>query len=190
MKTETKWKAKKSWREKMKVEQEPKIVKLPPEGWQRMGGRTMLVSTPHDVDALIRKIPKGKVATSAQLRQKLAEDAGAECACPTSTGIFVRIAAEAAEEAIHRRAALAAPVARLVRKAHGLRPTIDLDADRDDRRFHLLDDVGESDRALRALRISDAGHSGLGGEAGCTDQDAGAEDGNGTKKDESARAER
>ena len=63
-----------------------------------MGGKTMLVSTPRDVDALIRTIPKGKVATSAQLRQRLAHDFGAECACPTSTGIFVRIAAEAAEE--------------------------------------------------------------------------------------------
>ncbi len=58
----------------------------------------MLVSTPRDVNALICKIPKGKVVTSALLRQRLASDFGAECACPTSTGIFVRIAAEAAEE--------------------------------------------------------------------------------------------
>lgn len=120
MKTETKWKAKKSWREKMKVEQEPKIVKLPPEGWQRMGGRTMLVSTPHDVDALIRKIPKGKVATSAQLRQRLAEDAGAECACPTSTGIFVRIAAEAAEEERAEGAKRVTPYWRVLAKDGGL----------------------------------------------------------------------
>lgn len=88
----------KSWREKLEVDKEPKIVKLPPEGWAKMGGRTMLVSTPRDVDALIRKIPKGKLITSALLRERLARDFGAECACPTSTGIFVRIAAEAAEE--------------------------------------------------------------------------------------------
>lgn len=91
-------KTRKSWREKMKADQQPKIVNLPPEGWKKMGGRTMLVSTPRDVDSLMRKIPKGKVVTSALLRQKLADDFGAECACPTSTGIFVRIAAEAAEE--------------------------------------------------------------------------------------------
>ncbi|HEY3293941.1 MAG TPA: hypothetical protein VGL38_00730 [bacterium] len=88
----------KSWREKMQTEQQPKIVQIPLEGQKRMGGATMLVSTPHDVDAMIRTVPKGKLITSAQMRSKLAAEAGAECACPTSTGIFIRIAAEAAEE--------------------------------------------------------------------------------------------
>jgi hypothetical protein len=88
----------KSWHEKLHNGQEPKIVAIPPEGWKRMGGATMLVSTPLDVDAAIRTVPKGKLVTSGQLRTKLAHDHGAECACPTSTGIFVRIAAEAAEE--------------------------------------------------------------------------------------------
>jgi hypothetical protein len=93
-----KFTTRKSWSEKMRTAQQPKIVEIPPEGWKRMGGATMLVSTPKDVDAMIRTVPKGKLITSAQLRSKLAQAAGAECACPTSTGIFVRIAAEAAEE--------------------------------------------------------------------------------------------
>jgi len=88
----------KSWREKMQNGQQPKIVEIPPEAWKKMGGATMLVSTPADVEAMMRTVPKGKLITSAQLRAKLAAQAGAECACPTSTGIFVRIAAEAAEE--------------------------------------------------------------------------------------------
>ncbi len=100
-------KTRKTWREKMETDQQPKIVNLPPEGWAKMGGKTMLVSTPRDVEALIRKIPKGKVITSPLLRQKLAIDFGAECTCPTSTGIFIRIAAEAAEE---DRAAGATPI--------------------------------------------------------------------------------
>ena len=94
----TKFTTRKSWREKMQNGQQPKIVQLPPEAWDKMGGATMLVSTPCDVEAMIRTVPKGKLITSAQLRKKLAHAAGAECACPTSTGIFVRIAAEAAEE--------------------------------------------------------------------------------------------
>ncbi len=110
----------KSWREKMKLDQQPKIVKLPPEGWVKMGGRTMLVSTPRDVDALIRKIPKGKVVTSALLREKLAHDFGAECACPTSTGIFVRIAAEAAEEDRAEGAKRITPYWRVLAKDGGL----------------------------------------------------------------------
>jgi alkylated DNA nucleotide flippase Atl1 len=93
-----KFTTRKSWSEKMQVAQQSKIVKLPPEAWEKMGGATMLVSTPHDVDAMIRTVPKGKLMTSRQLRARLAREAGAECACPTSTGIFVRIAAEAAEE--------------------------------------------------------------------------------------------
>jgi alkylated DNA nucleotide flippase Atl1 len=113
-------KTRKSWREKMQLEQHPKIVELPEEGWQRMGGRTMLVSTPHDVDALIRKIPKGKIATSAQLRQKLASDFGAECTCPTSTGIFVRIAAEAAEEERAEGAKRITPYWRVIAKEGSL----------------------------------------------------------------------
>jgi hypothetical protein len=91
-------KTRKSWKEKLHNGQEPKIVKIPPEGRSRMGGATMLVSTPLDVDAMIRTVPKGKLISSNLLRARLAEKFGAECACPTSTGIFVRIAAEAAEE--------------------------------------------------------------------------------------------
>jgi hypothetical protein len=87
-----------SFREKMQNAKPAKIEKLPPEAWKKMGGATMLVSCPLDVDAMMRTVPKGKLMTSAQLRAKLAANAGAECACPTSTGIFVRIAAEAAEE--------------------------------------------------------------------------------------------
>jgi len=94
----TKFATRKSWHEKLNNGQKPKIIELPPEAWKKMGGATMLVSTPWDVDAMIRTVPKGKLITSAQLRAKLAAKAGAECACPISTGIFVRIAAEAAEE--------------------------------------------------------------------------------------------
>jgi hypothetical protein len=110
----------KSWREKMLEGREHKIVDLPPEGWQKMGGRTMLVSTPVEVDAAIRTIPKGKLITSAQLRQKLASEAGAECACPTSTGIFVRIAAEAAEEARAEGKSRITPYWRVIRPDGGL----------------------------------------------------------------------
>jgi hypothetical protein len=49
-------------------------------------------------DALIRRVPKGKVATVLQLREVLAKGNRVDIACPLCTGIFVRIAAEAAEE--------------------------------------------------------------------------------------------
>jgi alkylated DNA nucleotide flippase Atl1 len=64
----------------------------------RFGSGMMLIPTPKLVDELIRKIPKGKLATVSELRRKLAADFKADVTCPLTTGIFVRIAAEAAEE--------------------------------------------------------------------------------------------
>ncbi len=58
----------------------------------------MFIPKPLDVDALIKKVEKGRLATADQIRKRLAMDAEAEYSCPLVTGIFLRIAAEAAEE--------------------------------------------------------------------------------------------
>ena len=87
-----------TWREKLEKEQEPKIVDIPPKMAKRFGTGKMLIPRPLDVDALIRKVKKGKLVTQAQIRERLAKDFHADCACPITTGIFIRIAAEAAEE--------------------------------------------------------------------------------------------
>ena len=87
-----------SWREKLERVQDPKIVAIPPKMQKRFGRGKMLIPRPLDVDALIRKVPRGKLVTQAQLREKLARSSGADVACPITTGIFVRIAAEAAAE--------------------------------------------------------------------------------------------
>ena len=58
----------------------------------------MVIPTPSLVDTLIRKVPKGRLVTVNELRRKLAQDFAADVACPLTTGIFVRIVAEAAEE--------------------------------------------------------------------------------------------
>jgi hypothetical protein len=75
-----------------------KVVPIPPGMQKRYGVGTMLIPRPLEVDALIRKVRKGRLVTSSQIRSKLAADAGADHACPFSTGLFIRIAAEAAEE--------------------------------------------------------------------------------------------
>ena len=48
--------------------------------------------------AMIRKIPRGQVSTLAQIRRRLARWHNADVTCPLVTGIFLRIAAEPAEE--------------------------------------------------------------------------------------------
>jgi alkylated DNA nucleotide flippase Atl1 len=90
-------KSKLSWREKLEKPQEPKLVKVPPK-MTRFGKGTMLIPTPLLVDEIVRRIPKGRLVTVGEIRRKLAADFGADVTCPLTTGIFVRIAAEAAEE--------------------------------------------------------------------------------------------
>ena len=58
----------------------------------------MLVPSPLLIDKTIRKIPKGKLATVNILRDRLANVFQADMACPLTTGIFLNIAANTAEE--------------------------------------------------------------------------------------------
>jgi hypothetical protein len=58
----------------------------------------MFIAKPLEVDALIRLTKKGMLITVAEIRAKLARDHNADTTCPLTTGIFVRIAAETAEE--------------------------------------------------------------------------------------------
>ena len=93
----SKFKSRTSWREKLEKPQEPKLVKVPPR-MSQFGKGMMLIPTPMLVDNLIRKIPKGRLVTVGEIRRKLAADFSADVTCPLTTGIFIRIAAEAAEE--------------------------------------------------------------------------------------------
>ena len=99
-----KFRSRTRWREKLEKPQEPKVVQIPPT-MSRFGKGTMLIPTPMLVDGLIRQVPKGKLITSGGLRRKLSMDFKTDVTCPLTTGIFVRIAAEAAEEdrANHKR---------------------------------------------------------------------------------------
>jgi hypothetical protein len=58
----------------------------------------MAIAHPLDLDALIRRVHKGRVITQTQLRQRLARKYKADHTCPLTTGIFVRIVSEVAEE--------------------------------------------------------------------------------------------
>ena len=109
------------WREKLEKPQEPKVVQIPPK-MSRFGKGTMLIPTPMLVDELIRKVPKGKLITSSELRRKLASDFATNVTCPLTTGIFVRIAAEAAEEDRTNGKRRFTPYWRVVKDDGGLNP--------------------------------------------------------------------
>jgi 6-O-methylguanine DNA methyltransferase, DNA binding domain len=94
----TRFKSRTSWREKLEKPQQPKVVSIAPR-MSHFGQGTMLIPTPKLVDETIRQVPKRKLVTVGEIRRKLAADFAADVTCPLTTGIFVRIAAEAAEEA-------------------------------------------------------------------------------------------
>jgi hypothetical protein len=109
------FKSRKTWREKLERVQEPKVIQVRPRMQKRFGTGTMLIPRPLDVDSLIRKIPRGRLATQSQIRARLAKDCGADVTCPITTGIFVRIAAEAANEDMESGKKRVTPYWRVVR---------------------------------------------------------------------------
>jgi alkylated DNA nucleotide flippase Atl1 len=96
---ETNLKTHKSWREKLVASNGlPKVEKITGKMSKRWGTGTVVIPAPREVDELMRKVPKGKVTTINQIREKLAKKHGATIGCPITTGIFAWIAAHAAEE--------------------------------------------------------------------------------------------
>jgi alkylated DNA nucleotide flippase Atl1 len=60
--------------------------------------KTLLIPAPKEVDEMMRRVPRGKVATGNEIRAALAKKHGTDITCPMTTGIFAWIAAHAAEE--------------------------------------------------------------------------------------------
>ena len=102
-------KTRKTWREKLETGQEPKVVDDP-----RGRGR-MLIPRPLDVDAIMRRVEKGRLVTVDQIREHLAKDFHADLTCPLCAGIFLRIAAETAEEDLTRGEKQITPYWRVVK---------------------------------------------------------------------------
>lgn len=112
----------KSWREKMENPSLPKLVEVPARMQKRFGTGTMLIPHPQEVAALIRAVPEGGLVTPSAMRSALAEKHGAQLTCPLTTGIFVWIAAHAAEESAQAGEASITPYWRVVKDDGSLNP--------------------------------------------------------------------
>lgn len=80
---------------------EPHIVHIIPPGapgYREANGGAMVVSSPAEVNALVRSLRPGEIITLDDLRQALARRHRVAVACPVSTAIFLGMAARAAEE--------------------------------------------------------------------------------------------
>ena len=76
----------------------PKIKIIPKNLEKKWGKGKFVLPSPLEVNALMKKVPKGKLTTINELRKKLAQKHRTTTACPIATGILAWIAAYAAAE--------------------------------------------------------------------------------------------
>jgi hypothetical protein len=88
----------KTWVEKRNSSREAEIEVMKKSFADVEVGEKLLIPTPQIVEAYIRNITKGKETTMAQMRKDLAAEYHADKTCPLTSGIFLRIVAEAAHE--------------------------------------------------------------------------------------------
>ena len=112
----------KTWREKMENPTLPKVVKVSGSMQKHFGGGTVLVPHPRDVEAVIRTVRRGRLVTVGQIRQYLAGKFQTDSTCPLTTGIFIRLTAEAAEEDARAGKTKITPYWRVVRDDGSLNP--------------------------------------------------------------------
>ena len=61
-------------------------------------GRTGIVASPLEYNAIMKRVPEGRVLTTDQMRKHLARKHKVDCVCPLTCGIFVNLCANAAVE--------------------------------------------------------------------------------------------
>lgn len=88
----------KTWVEKRDLEKQPEVKRIDVDFADMKKGDKMLIATPAIVDTYVRHIPKGKEGSLVQMRKDLAAEYQADKTCPVTSGIFLRIVAEAAYE--------------------------------------------------------------------------------------------
>jgi alkylated DNA nucleotide flippase Atl1 len=103
--------------EKLRKPQEAEIIQPLPESIAHWGppGASMVISTPAVIDGIVRRIPRGRLATMTTLREALSRHHQTDIACPITTGIFLGIVARAADEMEQMGAKRVAPWWRVIK---------------------------------------------------------------------------
>lgn len=112
-----------SFREKLQDDKDlPKVEKIEGRMSKRWGTGTVVIPAPREVDALMKKVPQGKLITINELRAALANRHGATIGCPITTGIFAWIAAHAAQEGIEAGVSRITPYWRTLKAGGEINP--------------------------------------------------------------------
>jgi alkylated DNA nucleotide flippase Atl1 len=90
----------KTWRDKLAdTKGLPRVDRIEGTLRDRWGRGTVAIPAPADVDAIMKRVPRGKLITIKEIRALVAQQNRATIGCPITCGIFAWIAAHAAEEA-------------------------------------------------------------------------------------------
>ena len=90
--------AKKTWTEKLNTEKSVIVKTIDKKFADIPEGSIMLIATPAIIRDYVAAIPLGSSVDLSTLRNDLATTYNADKTCPVTTGIFLRIVAEAAYE--------------------------------------------------------------------------------------------
>ncbi len=89
----------KTWRERLAGYKNLPLVKpIPAAMHARHGQGSIVIPSPREVDAIMRRIPESRLVTIFQISDQLAHQHGTTMACTVTTGIFANMAARAAGE--------------------------------------------------------------------------------------------
>ena len=92
----------KSWLDKLNEEKESKTKRIDFDFADIPAGSMMFIATPKLIDQYIKEIKVGKHIDIKTLRKDLALANNADYTCPVTTGIFLRIVAEANYEMLQQ----------------------------------------------------------------------------------------
>ena len=123
---------KKSWLEKLNdLSKKPEVKKVEKDFADIPAGAKMLIATPQIINDYVKNIPKEKSVSLQTMRKDLALEYGAEYTCPVTSGIFLRIVAEAAHEQLQQGKSLAAitPFWRIIQTSSPLNKKLSFGSD-------------------------------------------------------------
>jgi hypothetical protein len=89
---------KKNWADKLYADKKPKTKRIDFDFADIPANSVMFIATPLLIDKYIKDIPRGKKVSTQTMRKDLALENKADYTCPVTTGIFLRIVAEAGFE--------------------------------------------------------------------------------------------
>lgn len=98
--------ARKTWEEKLNADREPEVKPVPKDMAGMKKGQIMLIPTAKLIDQFVQQIPEGKSIDAKQMREQLAKQFNAEVTCPITSGIHLRVVAEAAFDRFDKGASI------------------------------------------------------------------------------------